>query len=68
VLNLRRFRTHAEAWMVNFEWIEGCYNPHSQHSDLVYLSPINFIGECRIKLAGTESSTHSLKRERSMSA
>jgi putative transposase len=42
VLNRRRFRTHAEARIAIFEWIEGWYNPHRRHSSLGYLSPINF--------------------------
>jgi putative transposase len=42
VLNRRRFKTHAEARMAIFEWIEGWYNPHRRHSGLGYLSPINF--------------------------
>ena len=36
------FRTHAEARMAIFEFIEGWYNPHRRHSGLDYRSPINF--------------------------
>jgi putative transposase len=42
VLNRRRFKTHAEARMAIFEWLEGWYNPHRRHSSLGYLSPINY--------------------------
>ena len=42
VLNRRHFKTHAEARIAIFEWIEGWYNPHRRHSSIGYLSPINF--------------------------
>lgn len=42
VLNRRCFKTHAEARLAIFEWIEGWYNPHRRHSALDYLSPVNF--------------------------
>ena len=42
VLNRRCLKTHAEARLALFEWIEGWYNPHRRHSALGYLSPINF--------------------------
>ena len=42
LLNRRRFRSHAEARMAVFEWIEGWYNPHRRHSSLGYRSPVNF--------------------------
>jgi putative transposase len=42
VLNRRRFKTHAEARMAIFEWIEGWYNPHRRHSGIGHLSPNNF--------------------------
>ena len=42
VLNRRRFKTHAEARMAIFEWIEGWYNPHRRHSGIGRLSPNNF--------------------------
>lgn len=38
----RRFKTHREASMAVFEFIEGWYNPHRRHSALGYLSPANF--------------------------
>ena len=49
------FRTHAEAKLAIFEFIEGWYNPHRRHSSIDYLSPINY--ERRMK-ATTEISTH----------
>ena len=36
------FRTHADARMAIFEYIEGWYNPHRRHSRLGYRSPVNF--------------------------
>jgi putative transposase len=42
VLSRRTFKTHAEARMAIFEWIEGWYNPHRRHSGIGRLSPNNF--------------------------
>jgi putative transposase len=42
LLDRTHFRTHAEAKIAVFEYIEGFYNPHRLHSSLGYLSPINF--------------------------
>lgn len=42
LLDRRRFRSHAEARMAMFEFIEGWYNPHRRHSALGYLSPITY--------------------------
>ncbi len=42
LLDRRRFRSHAEARMVVFEFIEGWYNPRRRHSAIGYLSPINY--------------------------
>jgi putative transposase len=42
VLDRRRFRSHAEARMAIFQWLEGWYNPHRRHSALGYLSPLNY--------------------------
>ena len=42
LLDRRRFKTHAEARMAVFEFIEGFYNPRRRHSSLNYLSPIAF--------------------------
>ena len=36
------FRTHAEARMAVFEFIEGWYNPRRRHSSIDYLSPIHY--------------------------
>ena len=38
----RRFRSHAEARMAVFEFIEGWYNPRRRHSAIEYLSPVNY--------------------------
>ena len=42
LLELRRFRSHAEARMAAFEFIEGWYNPRRRHSAIGYLSPVNY--------------------------
>jgi putative transposase len=42
LLERRRFRTHAQAEMAIFEFIEGWYNPHRRHSALGYLSPVDY--------------------------
>ena len=42
LLSRRRFKSHAEAKMAVFEWIEGWYNPHRRHSSLGYRSPVNY--------------------------
>ena len=36
------FRTHAEARMAVFEFIEGWYNPRRRHSSIDYLSPVHY--------------------------
>ncbi len=40
LLDRCRFRTHAEAQLAIFDFIEGFYNPHRRHSALDYLSPM----------------------------
>ncbi len=42
LLDRRRFRSHAEARMAVFEFIEGWYNPRRRHSAIGYLSPVNY--------------------------
>ena len=37
-----RFRTHREASLAIFDFIEGWYNPHRRHSALGYLSPNDY--------------------------
>ena len=36
------FRSHAQARIALFRFIEGWYNPHRRHSALDYMSPINY--------------------------
>ena len=42
LLDRRRFRSHADARMAVFEFIEGWYKPRRRHSAIGYLSPINY--------------------------
>lgn len=42
LLARRRFKTHAEAEMAIFDFIEGFYNTHRIHSALDYRSPIAY--------------------------
>jgi hypothetical protein len=42
LLDRRRFKTHTEARMAVFEFIEGFYNPRRRHSSLGYLSPVDY--------------------------
>jgi putative transposase len=42
LLMKRSFKTHAEASIAIFEYLEGFYNLHRLHSSLGYLSPVNF--------------------------
>ena len=37
-----RSRTHSEARMAVFDYIEGFYNPRRRHSALAYLSPAEY--------------------------
>jgi putative transposase len=42
LLSRTSFRSHAEALLALFEFIEGWYNPHRLHSALDYQSPVNY--------------------------
>lgn len=42
LLDRHRFRSHADARMAVFDFIEGWYNPHRRHSGIDYLSPLNY--------------------------
>jgi putative transposase len=42
LIDRRRFRSHAEARMAIFTFIEGWYNPRRRHSALGYLSPLEY--------------------------
>ncbi len=37
-----RWRTHAEARLAVFDFVEGFYNSHRRHSALGHLSPAQF--------------------------
>jgi putative transposase len=53
LLHRRSFRTHAEARMAVFDFIEAWYNPYRRHSALGYLSPAQF--EQRVHSATTHN-------------
>jgi putative transposase len=42
LIDRRRFKTHSEAEIAVFDFIEGWYNPQRRHSSLGYLSPIKY--------------------------
>ena len=42
LIDRSRWRTHTEARMAVFDYIEGCYNPCRRHSGLAYLSPAEY--------------------------
>ena len=42
LIDRRVWRTHTEARLAIFTWIESWYNPHRRHSSLGQTSPINF--------------------------
>ena len=42
LIDRRRFRSHSEARISVFQFIEGFYNPSRRHSALSYLSPIEY--------------------------
>ena len=42
LLDRNSFRSHAEARMAIFDFIEGWYNPQRRHSSLDYLSPARY--------------------------
>jgi putative transposase len=42
LIDPRRFRSHSEARMADFQFNEGLYNPSRRYSALGYLSPIEY--------------------------
>ena len=42
LIDRRRFRSHSEARIAVFQFIEGFYNPSRRHSALGYLSPVEY--------------------------
>ena len=42
LIDRRRFRSHSEARMAVFQFIEGRMNPSRRHSALGYLSPVEY--------------------------
>lgn len=42
LLDRHRFRSHTEARLAVFQFIEGFYNPSRRHSALGYLSPVDY--------------------------
>jgi len=64
LLDRRVFRSHAEARMEVFRYIEGWYNPRRRHSALGYLSPLRFEAAHReaewAPLAGAGRGAHAI--------
>jgi putative transposase len=42
LIDRNRWRTHSEARMAVFDYIEAFYNPRRRHSGIGYLSPAQF--------------------------
>ena len=42
LIDWRVWKTHTEARLAIFTWIEAWYNPHRRHSSLGQIPPINF--------------------------
>jgi hypothetical protein len=42
LIDRRVWKTHTEARLAIFTWIESWYNPHRRHSSIGYQSPIKF--------------------------
>jgi putative transposase len=42
------FRTHAEARMAIFDFVEGFYNRRRRHSSLGYLSPVDYENQAKV--------------------
>ena len=42
LIDRQSFRSHAEARMAIFDFIEGWYNPRRRHSGIGYCSPLEF--------------------------
>ena len=42
LIDRRVWKTHTEARLAIFTWIEAWYNPHRRHSSLGQMSPIDF--------------------------
>jgi putative transposase len=45
LLDRRTFKTHRDARLAIFRFIEGWYNPHRLHSALGYRSPMQYEAE-----------------------
>ena len=42
LIDRQSFRTHKEARLAIFSYIEGWYNPHRRHSSIAYYAPIAY--------------------------
>ena len=58
LIDRRAFRTHAEARMAIFEFIEGWYNTARLHSALGYLSPNEFERRAADQAPPTDNEDH----------
>lgn len=66
LLDRRSFRTHAEARMAIFHYIEGWYNPRRRHSGLDYESPVSYErrhSEAAVSSSGSPLSLRSARTE-----
>lgn len=53
LIDRHRFRSHAEARIAVFQFIEGWYNPSRRHSAIGYLSPAEFEEQRRALIEST---------------
>jgi len=60
-------RTHAEARMAVFEFIEGWYNPRRRHSSIDYLSPVHYERRYEIRSKSAPTKHDSLSPDRRVS-
>lgn len=58
LIDRRVWKTHTEARLAVFTWIESWYNPHRRHSGIGHMSPINFERQHAQKKKDTTSPPH----------
>ena len=55
LLDRTSFRTHAEAWLAIFDYIESFYNRQRRHSSVGYISPVVFENNAQETMRATRS-------------